>query len=237
MSVGHVHGRLQIPETLRQQLAEFRSRVWSRKTAQGVCIAAFGVLVAYLAMFGLDRAWETPSWPRLALFGLAAFALMAIPFALYRWVYLNRRADQLARLLTRKHPHIGDRLLGIIELVRDDSEQARSMRLCEAAIEQVAADARKRDFSDAVPYPRHRMWAVLAAAPAVAAIALMVAIPAAASNAWARLLAPWKDTPRYTFAALAPLPPKLVVPHGETFTVAAKLADGTAWKPESGRVQ
>ena len=237
MNFGRAGGQLQLPETLRAQLLEFRRRVWSRKTAQALFVAVFGIVVAYLAMFSLDRLWETPGGPRLALFGLGAFAVALIPVALYRWVWSNRRADQLARLLTRKHPHIGDQLLGIIELVGDDSEQARSRRLCEAAIEQVARDAQKRDFSDAVPSPRHRMWAGLAAVPAIAAVALMVTVPAAATNAWARLLAPWSNTPRYTFAALAPLPAKLVVPHGETFAVTAKLADGTAWSPKQAVVQ
>ncbi len=237
MSVGHVHGRLQIPDSLREQLAAFRARVWSRKTAQGLCIAAFGVLAAYLVLFGLDRAIDSPGGVRLGLFALASLSLLAVPIALYRWVWRNRRADQLARLLTRTHPHIGDRLLGIIELVRDGSEQARSLRLCEAAIVQVAEDARKRDFSDAVPSPRHRLWAVLAAVPAIAAVALAVAVPAAASNAWARLVSPWGGPPRYTFAALAPLPSRLVVPHGEPFTLTARLAEGSEWKPEAGTVR
>ena len=55
-------------------------------------------------------------------------------------------------------PAVGDQLLGIIELVRNDFEQARSRTLCVAAIRQVAEDAQKRDFRDAVPHPRHRMW-------------------------------------------------------------------------------
>ncbi len=237
MNVGRADGRLQLPESLRTQLLDFRRRVWSRKTAQALCVAAFGVVVAYLAMFASDRAWETPSGPRLVLFLAAAFGIALIPVAIYRWVWRNQRPDQLARLLTRKHPHIGDQLLGVIELALDSSEQARSRRLVEAAIEQVARDAQKRDFSDAVPSPRHRMWAVLAAVPAVAAVVLMIVVPAAATNAWARLLAPWSATPRYTFAALEPIPAKMVVPHGETFTVTANLAKGTASRPKQAVVQ
>ena len=56
-------------------------------------------------------------------------------------------------------------MLGIIELVRNDFEQSRSRALCRAAIHQVAQEAGKRDFRDAVPNPRHRLWAWLAGVP------------------------------------------------------------------------
>ena len=71
---------------------------------------------------------------------------------------------------------------------------ARSRALCEAAVLQVADDASRRDFRQAVPRPRHRLWAGLLAVPALAALGLVVAFPAAATNAWARFLAPWKST-------------------------------------------
>jgi hypothetical protein len=156
---------------------------------------------------------------------------------MHRWVWRNRRLEQLARLLSRKHPHVGDQLLGIIELVRNDAEQARSRTLCEAAIEQVAEDARKRDFRDAVPNPRHRQWAALVTVPAIAALALAAVYPAAAGNAWARLLLPWKDTPRYTFAAIEPLPETVVVAHGEPFSIEVRLRENSATRPAEGVVQ
>src|SRR4051794_32553816 len=130
MSLARTHDRLELPETLRTQLHEFRRRVWSIKMAEAVCAAAFGVLVAFLLMFALDRVWDTPGWPRVGLFAVTLIALAGVPLAVHRWVWRNRQLDQLARLLTRKHPHVGDQLLGIIELVRSDSEQARSRTLC-----------------------------------------------------------------------------------------------------------
>src|SRR5262249_20092711 len=152
-------------------------------------------------------------------------------------IWRNRRLEQLARLLSRKHPHVGDQLLGIIELVRSESEQARSRALCQAAIIQVAEDAGKRDFADSVPNPRHRLWLWLVAVPAVVTLALLTVYPAAAVNAWVRLLAPWSQTPRYTFAAVERLPEKIFVAHGESFSVAAKLSETTASRPAEGVVQ
>src|SRR5690348_6689524 len=112
MSLAPSQDRLRLPESLRMQLLEFRRRVWSIKMAEAACAAVFGIVLAYLAMFAVDRFWDTPGWLRLALFSavLAAFAM--VPLAAYRWVYRNRRLEQLARLLGRKHPQVGDQLLG-----------------------------------------------------------------------------------------------------------------------------
>ena len=64
-----------------------------------------------------------------------------------------------------------------------------------------------------------------------------MAFPAAARSAWARLLSPWGGSPRYTFAALEDLPSSMVVPHGEPFTVTAKLASETVWHPAQADAQ
>ena len=237
MSSAQANERLQIPDSLRQQLDDFRRRVWSIKLVEAAAAAATGVVVAFLVLFALDRFWNTPGAPRLALFALAGVACLAVPYALYRWVWRHRHAEQLARLLARKHPRIGDQLLGVLELAHDRSEQARSRRLVEAAIGQVAADAQKRDFRDAVPTPRHKLWLGALALPAAAAVALFLVCPAAASNTLARLLAPWRATPRYTFAMLEPVPGRLVVAHGEPYRFAVKLAEGTAWHPVRAEVR
>ena len=122
----------------------FRRRVWAIKLMEAGCGAAFGVLAAYLAMFFLDRVWDTPSSVRLGIFASALVACALVPLALHRWIWRQRRLEQLARLLSRTHPSIGDQLLGIIELVHDEEEQARSLALCEAAVGHVAEQARSR---------------------------------------------------------------------------------------------
>jgi hypothetical protein len=237
MSLAQAHDRLQLPETLEAQLYEFRRRVWSIKLAEAVCAAVFTLVVAFLAMFALDRIWDTPGSVRTVLFVMALCGCAILPLAIHRWIWRNRRLEQLALLLSRTHPRIGDQLLGVIELVRSDAEQARSWTLCEAAINQVAEDAHKRDFRDAVPNPRHRLWAGLVTVPAVVAVALVGLFPAAGTNAWARFLVPWKNIPRYTFAAIEPLPSRLVVAHGEPFSIKLRLLDGAIWRPERGVVQ
>ena len=237
MSVAQTRERLQIPDSLRRQLDDFRRRVWTIKGIEAVSAASFGVLACFLAMFALDRFWDTPVAPRLGLFALAALACATVPVALHRWVWRQRRPEQQARLLARKHPRIGDGLLGVIELARDDSEQSRSRRLVEAAIEQVALDSEKRDFLDAVPHPRHLAWLGALAVPSAVAVALFAVCPLAASNAWSRLVAPDSAIPRYTFASLKPLPARVVVAHGEPFVLSVKLAKETAWHPVRAEVR
>src|SRR5580704_8756580 len=231
MSLVRTTDRLELPETLQNQLYDFRKLVWTIKMIEAVCGAAAGILVAFLALFALDRLGETPGWARLSLFGLTVVSCACVPLALHRWVWRNRRLEQLARLLTRKHPLVGDQLLGIIELVRNDFEQARSPQLCVAAIRQVAEDSQKRDFRDSVPSPRHRLWVALALIPLAASIALLTIFPSAGINAWTRLLAPWRATPRYTFAAVDKLPDPVVVAHGEPISLAVHLAQQTITKP------
>lgn len=237
MSLVETRERLQLPDSLQNQLHDFRRRVWSIKMIEAVCGAVFSVVAAFLIMYGVDRLWDSPALVRTALFALVIGGCALVPLAVHRWIWRNRRLDQLARLLARRHPHVGDQLLGIIELAENDDEQARSRVLCAAAIEQVAQDARSRNFADAVPNPRHRLWAILALAPTVVALALALLFPAATGNAWARLLTPWKHTPRFTFAAVTPLPERLVVPHGESFTVKLSLAENSPSRPAAGRVQ
>src|SRR5438128_295934 len=190
--------RLELPESLRTQMFAFRRRVWAIKLMEAGCGAAFGVLAAYLLTFFLDRVWDTPPGIRFGIFVSALATCAIVPLALHRWMWRQRRLEQLARLLSRTHPSIGDQLLGIIELVGSESEQARSLALCEAAIEQVAERAESRDFADAVPNPKHLRLAGLALGASVIGMGLLGLYPAAATNAWERFLMPWRDIPRYT---------------------------------------
>jgi hypothetical protein len=229
-----MYDRLQLPGSLRAQLHDYRRRVWAVKTIEAVCAAGCGVVMAYLVLFALDRVWETPVWVRLVLGAAALLACASLPLALHRWVWRQRRPAQLARLLSGVHPRIGEPLLGVIELQQSDTEQARSRALCAAAMEQVAGEVQRWDLHAAVPHPRHRLWAWLFAVPAGAALGLLAVVPAAALNAWTRLLAPGRDVPRYTFAAVEALPARWVVPHGEPFTLAVRLDASSAWHPAQG---
>lgn len=236
MSIADPHDRLQLPETLRGQLHDFRRHVWTIKLVEATAAALFALFVAFLCVFALDRLWDTPAPIRVAVLTLVLCGAALIPWCVHRWIWRQRKPDQLARLLGRKML-LGDHLLGIIELADSETEQARSLTLCKAAVVQVAEDAQGRDFCIAAPSSRHKLWSFLAGFSLLAVLVLAIAVPAAAGNAWGRLLAPWQNTPRYTFAALESLPDQLYVPHGEPFTVSVNLKEGTIWQPAAGEAR
>ncbi len=229
--------KLVVPDSLKRQLRAFRDRVWTTKIVEALTLGALGVLLAFLTVYVCDRFLDTPREARLGIF-LASLAMwLVVPWALHRWVWQNRRLDQLARLLRVREPNVGDQLLSVIELAENDSEQARSRTLCAAAISQVAEAARSRDFNRAAPPTRLKSLSAALVLSAVATVLLAVLFPTAASNAWARFSAPWRDTPRYTFTSLEPLSPQRVVPHGEATEFQAQLSADSRWHPEAAQLQ
>lgn len=227
---------LELPETLRQQLLDFRQRVWKSKMLEVLALIGVGLGMGLLVVFMMDRFIDTSRWVRGTITTITLGIWLLLPWAFYRWVWKQRRFDQLARLLRQRSPNFGDQLLGVIELSENPSEQARSPALCEAAMRQVAEQASKRDLSIAAPVSHHRRWGIVAITLGCVVIVLMLGLPAATWNAVSRLFLPWKQIDRYTFAQMDRLPDRLVVPHGESFSVYADLKKQTRWSPSRGSV-
>ena len=224
---------LQLPETTTAQLLQFQRRVRLIKLAEAVLGAVFGLVLSYVFVFVLDRFFDTPGSVRgvillVGSLGLAVF----FPLMFHRWVWQTRQMEQVARLLKYRFPGLGDQLLGVVELTRDTNQPGNSMALARAAIGHVDSLVRERDFSDAVPHPRHRFWTMTTAIPLTLSVLAMLVVPAAGFNALKRWIAPWSQTDRYTFAQIEDLSPKLVVPHGEDFSLTARLKPETAWSPK-----
>lgn len=226
------HSKIQLPESLSGQLSQFQKRVWLHKMLEATGIAFFAVLFGFAAVFVLDRFGDSPRIVRAAVLLIATIGMATVPIWFRQWVLRFQSMESLARLLSRKLPTVGDSLLGAIELSKNTSEQSRSPALCRAALEQVAEASAKRDLREATPDSYHRWFGMAAGTMAAVAIALSMLFPAAATNAWARLFAPFSNVPRYTFAALEPLPDRLIVPHGEVFDVSLKLKNDSSWTPE-----
>ncbi|MCE9631789.1 MAG: hypothetical protein K8S94_13880 [Planctomycetia bacterium] len=220
-----------LPADLERRLAAFRGMVRRIKLFEACCGAICGIAIAFLVLFLCDRLFDTPRWARFAVAGGAVAACAAIPLAVHRWVWRHRSLDQVARLIGRRFPSMGDELLGIIEIVRGAAAGGQSRALCEAAVAQVAERSRACDFRQAMPPARPWLWATLAALPVAGVVAVAAVASDAAGNSWARLLAPWKVIDRFTFARIAPLPERLVVPHGEPATLGVSLGDDTRWRP------
>ncbi|MFD0892132.1 hypothetical protein KBB96_11945 [Luteolibacter ambystomatis] len=228
-----------IPESLRLQLEEFRRVLWRIKVQEAVIAGVIGLLVSFLVVYGLDRIWQTPALVRLAILlgGTSVFAVFA-PFWIHRWVWRHRRENQLAQLIARRFPGLGDRLLGVIELQnQDENVTSLSPRLRAAAMEAVAAEASARTLAEALPPARHRKWALAALVLAAGVATIWVVAPRAGTNALRRWLMPLSDTPRYTFTMLDSPPTEVAVPFGEAFDLTLRLANDTERRPPnaSGR--
>ena len=228
---------LKIPDRMRSKLERYQRKIWTVKLIEGVCAAAFGLLISYLVVFVLDRFVDTSSTARLAILlaGCVGVGLW-LPWMMHRWVWKSRKLEQVARMLKINHPRLGDYLLGIIELVNNRSFDGTSESLCRAALEQADRETSERDFSDAVPYPTHKRWALIAGVPLLIAAVVLVVVPAAGGNAMARWLMPWSNIDRFTFTRIQPLPEKMVVPLAEQTPLVAALTGESRWRPDSGAI-
>lgn len=225
--------KVAIPEALRLQLEDFRRHLWRVKIMEAMAAGVIGLLVSFLLVYGLDRIWQTPGWARLIILlaGVSLFAGFA-PYWLHRWVWRQRRENQLARLIAKRYPGLGDRLLGVIELQdQEGNEDTLSPRLREAAMQAVAAEAGKRSLGDALPPQRHRRWAAVALGLALISAAAFLFTPRAGSNALKRWIMPLSSTERYTFTKLENPPVYRAVAIGETFEISLKLSKDSEQRP------
>ena len=222
-----------MPEALRLQLDGFRRHLWRVKILEAIAAGTIGLLVSFLLVYGLDRIWQTPGWARLAILlgGVSLFAVFA-PYWLHRWVWRQRREAQLARLIARRYPGLGDRLLGVIELQdQEGSADTLSPRLREAAMEAVAIETGKRQLENALPPQRHRRWALAALGLAAISAAAFTLTPRAGFNALQRWLMPFSETERYTFTRLENPPTHYPVASGEAFEISLLLAKDSEQRP------
>ncbi|MEY4569469.1 MAG: hypothetical protein RLZZ398_908 [Verrucomicrobiota bacterium] len=228
-----------IPESLRLQLDDFRRHLWRVKIMEAVVAGWVGLLVSFLLVYGLDRIWQTPGWVRLGILvaGISLFAVFA-PYWLHRWVWRQRRETELARLIAKRYPGLGDRLLGVIELQNQEgNSDTLSPRLREAAMEAVAIEAGNRKLDEALPPQRHRRWALVALCLAGISAAAFTLTPRAGLNALQRWLMPLSKTERYTFTRLENPPIYRAVAFGEAFEITLRLSEDSEQRPEksSGR--
>ncbi len=218
-----------IPEELRTQIENFRKKLWRIKITEAVLAGLFGLIVSFIVIFAVERFIEIPAWLRFTnlILGFSIFAVFA-PIWINRWVFKHRRENQIARLIACKFPHLGDRILGVIELDHQDVlKEHVSPELRQAAMRTVAAEAKKRDFNDALPDSWHGKWSIGVASAVGLTVVGFAFMPEPGINAIKRWLTPWEETERFTYVQFDTEQYKngLIVPLNEDFDVTFKLKE------------
>ncbi len=222
-----------LPPELVGQFDGLRRGLQLRRTLLAVSWGVGGLLLSFMALFVWDRLTDTPVWIRFVLLCLGCVA----PAAALAWWLLGgvrRRGEvrSLAALVQRRHPRLGDGLLGIVELASGEQiPDGMSTALCRAAIRQVAAEALRVDFSLAVDWRRARAMGTLAGLLGCLVMGVLIAAFDAGRNTFSRWVSPTSSIPRYTFVTVEGLPKLLIVPHGEPFELRAPIRFHSFWKP------
>lgn len=219
----------QLPESLRKQLKDFRGKVWRIKVLEAILAGFFGLFFSYVLVFALDRMFPTPGFVRLIILiaGVSFFAVFA-PIWINRWVFKHRRENQIAHLIAKQYPRLGDRLLGVVELQNQDEHgTSLSPRLREAAMDEVAGEVKGRDLHDALPPSWLARWSLALLALVGIATTAWTLTPKASWNAAQRWLMPLAEIERYTETKidLSKLPQPYYVAHGEPFTMELDLTE------------
>ncbi len=208
MSLAYSPDRLRLPDSLQAQLHEFRRRVWTIKMVEAVAAAAFGILVAYLLLFGLDRVWDTPGWLRAGLVrdgrgGLRQCARGPAPLGLAPSPARATGPALGAQAPAGRRPVAGDHRAGpqrfrasaVARAVRGGDPRGGARRPAGVTF---ATPCRTRGIGSG-------SW--LAAVPLAIAAGLVRPLsrpppptPGSGSSS------PWNNAPRYTFTMLEPLP-------------------------------
>jgi hypothetical protein len=212
-----------VPHPLEQKITTLRRRLRRTVAVYGLSIAA-AVLLAATAALGLsdyllrfqDRGLRIIA--SLALLGLLGWSFYRYVFA--AWFAPVRDAD-LARLVQRRFPSLGDRLLSAVEFLHADGNDpaAGSAALRQAMVAATAAEAEPLDFS-AVLDRRPAAWA----AAALMAVCLLAAVcvvvdPLGARIAVVRLVNPFGATAWPRLNHLAIRRPVARVARGRAFQI------------------
>ncbi|MCS7467803.1 hypothetical protein NZK35_14215 [Stieleria sp. ICT_E10.1] len=226
-----------IPARLLDKLAEFRrALVWRVGRDHLVRFLLIGGVVFWVLLIA-DRFVETPVSIRWGLLAVIVAAMGIAVTRLWQTLWDCRSPLRVAEVIRRRDPVFGDHLVGALELADCESEQARSVTLCVAALEQVADEAVTREFQQALPESRLRIMVRGLAALLASAVLVFALAPQAVWNTATRLFAPSAEIDRFTFVTLQMLPPERVVPRDEPSQWTVALDSDSRWTPRDATIR
>lgn len=229
----------QLPPKLTEKFGQLERALWTKETTAAILGAALVVFGAWAFVFAVDRFHDTPEQVRTgALIVMLLGVLASLVIWLRHWRWDRRGGQAFARLIQHRHHRLGDRLLGAVELADGEANADRmSPALRRAAIAQVADSSADFDFTTVVDNATTRRLLAASVLAGIVTIATWALAPAASFNALARLVAPFVDTPRFTFVRIADLPEEMIVRHGVEFAVRGQIEYRGFWKPTTATVR
>lgn len=229
--------RERLPSALLEKLDAFRRDVRRIKLQESLLTGVSIILGAFLVAFALDRIFDVTIPGRIVWVVLIVATLAAIISKYLSGTHFSTSEwTGLARLLEKKYPGPGDRLLGILEIGSDDDEWGRSRTLSQAAISKVSAELRVTDFDQALPMPGFLLLGSTVFGTAFVILVMAFVIPEPVANTALRWGAPWLQTERYTFAQPEAMESVVYVAKGEDYEVPVRLKKNSPWKPDKAVV-
>ncbi|MEX0715117.1 MAG: hypothetical protein WD066_00950 [Planctomycetaceae bacterium] len=216
-----------LPADLVPRLVRLRRRVkWlAAIRGAGVTLAVFvvGLAIAFAADWLLDLG----AGPRIALLaGVASATLFCFGRGVVHPLWNAPLEAELAALVERSHPELGERLTSAIELadpnVPDEHKGSALMR--HMLVRQTSRAVGAVDFDDAVPVKRTVRWGLIGAAALLVLLAPLAVSRSGYGLLWARFLHPGGNHERAANLYFVVERGDRVVPRGEEVRIQAKPA-------------
>lgn len=203
---------------LQTRLSAVRRKLELSALARGAALAALVLIAGFLLAVLAESQWYLPSAGRAAVLALvgAAGAGVFMKYAGQAVLQALRLQppipdDDVARRVGKAFPEVHDRLVNILQLVRENDGTQRgkyhSGELVDAAFEEFSRDTASLDLTSAVTYARAWRTTRFALLAAVAALFFFLAAPGALLGSAYRL---W----HFGEAFAAPMPFRLFVSPG-----------------------
>ncbi|WP_026292682.1 hypothetical protein [Rubritalea marina] len=219
----------ELPKSLVERLALFRQHLRHRKAWEFGLAAFLLSALSFLLFLALDRWMDCSPFVRGIFFGISAISILsAAPLWLYFWVIPYSLPDQIANLIAKHYPRMGDRLLGIIELQTHHLDnEAESASLRKAAVVVVANEIAARNLEEALPQSRAKYWAFGLGSCGIIIIVVAALSFNTLSNALARWAMPLAEITRYTSTQIrsSDLPGQKYCPINEPFSFTFRLTE------------
>ncbi len=215
---------------LEQKLVALRRQARPLAALRGLCITATVLAVAMIALGTLDFVVRFQDRGVRLIATFVVFGTWG--WAMYRHFITALRPRlgnaELAALVERRFPALGDRLQSAVEFLRtaDDDAAAGSVALRQTVVAQATAEAEPLDFSAVLDW-RPTIYAGLIMGTLVTVIFVLAFLsPAAIQTAFVRLANPFNDAPWPRTTHLLIRRPVERIARGQDFEIAAVDARG-----------